>query len=426
MRSHVSDDNRVSIDAKGYAGSAYWGRFFWDTEIFMLPFFIYTAPDKARNLLEFRIRNLQAACKNASYYGYKGAKYPWESDNLGNECCPNWQFRDHQVHVNADIIYALVHYANATNNLEFLSQTASYVLVETARYWLERVDKRMADVYYSLLGVMGPDEYKPLTNNNSYTNKIVSFALKMAAKYGQFGGANFDEIERFKQIAASLPVIRKHDGLVLQCEGFENFADPQFAKLWRDRSKPFAQFVSQERIYRSKCLKQADVLLMMILFYEDFSEEEIKSALDYYLPLTTHDSSLSKGCYALVSAKAGLTDIAWELWKECCDIDMNIKKKGASDGIHIANSGLMWQVIVFGFAGLASAVHSDKMKFKPCLLGDIKKIIFPFVWKGIPAKVRITQKDLTIWNCSNTESLDVVVNDCGYLLNANTHSTINI
>ncbi len=131
LRAHVPDDPRVAIDAKGYAGEAYWGRFFWDTEMFLLPFYLYTDPDRARTLADFRVQSLNGALANAARYGYPGARYAWESDAAGNECCPNWQYADHEVHVTADVVYGLVHYARASGDASYLHGPAARVLVET-------------------------------------------------------------------------------------------------------------------------------------------------------------------------------------------------------------------------------------------------------------------------------------------------------
>ncbi|MGB9620120.1 MAG: glycoside hydrolase family 65 protein, partial [Armatimonadota bacterium] len=171
LRAHVPGDDRVAIDAKGYAGDAYFGRFFWDTEMYLLPFYLYTAPERARSLVGFRIRTLPGARQTAANYGYPGAKYPWVADRDGRDSCPNWQYADHEVHVTADVVYAMAHYAAAADDPDFLNMDAAEVIVETARYWMARIDWRSGDGYPSLLGVMGPDEYTPISNNNSYTNR---------------------------------------------------------------------------------------------------------------------------------------------------------------------------------------------------------------------------------------------------------------
>ena len=408
LRAHVPSDPRVAIDAKGYAGEAYFGRFFWDTEMYLLPFYLYTDPGCARTLVEFRIHTLPGAKENAASYGYGGAKYPWEADRDGHDSCPNWQYADHEIHVTADVVYAFAHFAAATGDRSFLSSAAAEAIVETARYWLQRVDWRKQDTYPSILGVMGPDEYSPITNNNSYTNRMVKFALNLGAEVGSYGGASEEECAEFRRVSQLLPILRREDGLVLQCEEFESLAEPRFEELWKDRSKTFAAQVSQERLYRSKCLKQADVLMMMMLFPEDFTPNEVRKAWDYYLPYTTHDSSLSAGVHAIVASSLGLKDEAWEFWKKASGLDLDVEHGGAAEGIHIANAGASWQVVVMGFAGMSTALNSDTLVLRPRLPESWKSLSFQIVWKGVPVRIEITRDHCSVTNCGQ-QGLDFAV-----------------
>ncbi len=462
-------DKPLAIDAKGYAGEAYWGRFFWDTEMYLLPFYLYTDPTRARTLVDFRIRTLDGARANARRYGYPGARYAWESDADGLECCPNWQYADHEVHITADVAFALVHYTRATGDASFLCGPAATVLVETARYWMQRIDWRPpegtgngdqgsgtgdapigaatvgersrrlegADVAAGhstgcragpaprvaaeaeagcfpdprspipdpslatpvLLGVMGPDEYTPISDNNAYTNRMVAFALQAAADFGDAGGATPGERSAFADVAARLPIPRSADGsLVLQCDHFEKLAEPNFDVHWSDHSRPFAAQVSQERLYRCKALKQADVLMLMMLFPHEFSDREVRDAWNYYLPYTTHDSSLSAGVHCIIASRLGLPEIALEFWQRASRIDLDVEHGGAAEGIHIANCGAAWQMAVFGFAGLQPAIHEDTLKFAPALPAEWRRLAFPLIWKGAPLYVELDPAGLTLRN----------------------------
>ena len=143
LRSVNPDDSRVAVCAKGYSGEAYFGHFFWDTEVYLLPFYLYTNPELAKKLVEFRIQTLPGAMANAKAYGYPGARYPWESSVSGEEQCPNWQYADHEIHVTADVVHGIWHYYQAAGDIEFL-KNALPVLKETARYWFLPVTCRMA------------------------------------------------------------------------------------------------------------------------------------------------------------------------------------------------------------------------------------------------------------------------------------------
>jgi kojibiose phosphorylase len=399
LRAHVTGDSRVAIDAKGYAGEGYCGRFFWDTEACLLPFFLYTDPPRARTLVDFRVNNLPGARANAKRYQFPGARYPWESDHRGVECCMGWQYADHQVHVTADVVYALAHYARATGDEAFLRGPAATVIVETARYWLQRVDWRPGEKHASLTGVMGPNEYHPLGHNNAYTNRLVRFSLELAAEIGAAGGATPEERKNFAATAAALPIMRAKDGvLVLEHEGFELLSEPQFERFWTDRSKGFGPHVTQERLYRSKGIKQADVIMMMMLFPKDFTDTEVRRAWDYYLPYTTHDSSLSACPHALVAKRLGLHDQAWKFWQRGSGNDLDVAHGHAADGLHIAGAGANWQMVVFGFAGLTTAMNSDLLSLDPRLPDHWQRLAFPMVWKQVPLGIDITLTATTVSN----------------------------
>lgn len=283
------------------------------------------------------------------------------------------------------------------------------MIVETARYWLDRIDWRKGDDYPSLLGVMGPDEYTPISNNNAYTNFMVSYALNLAAEIGQFGGATPAECKQFKTIAEKLPIMRSQNGkLILQCEEFEKYAEPRFDELWKDRSAFFASQVTQERIYRSKCLKQADVLMLMALFYDKFTHEEVQTAWDYYLQYTTHDSSLSAGMHSIMAFRLGLEDEAWDMFQHCKGHDLDVYHGGASEGIHIAGCGANWQIIVFGVAGIRTALQSDILYLEPKLPKQWKSISFPFVWQGSSLIITIDKNKAVIKNNSD-KNIDIKI-----------------
>lgn len=397
IRSNAEQDDRVAICAKGYAGEAYFGRYFWDTEINLLPFFLHTNPQAARNLLLFRYHTLEGARCNARNYGYRGARYAWESSLSGEEQCANWQYADHEIHITADVVYALYHYMNATGDDEFLEHYAIDILVETARYWCDRVDWN-PEGYGELLGVMGPDEYLPFTRNNAFTNRMVKFSLEQTAlclskllhskPEGYAAVAERldirpDERELFRHTAEKLRLpYDSRTEIVPQSDDFAQYADVEFDTLWTDRSRPFGHFISQERNYRSKALKQADVLELMLLFPQEFTREQMKAAYAYYEPITTHDSSLSAAVHGIVASWLGEKEEAAKFLQRVMAIDLSVEKKGAAEGIHIANCGGLWQLIVYGFAGMTSAMWSEDLHLEPRLPAGWEELSFPIVWRG--------------------------------------------
>ncbi len=408
LRAHVPNDSRVAIGAKGHAGEAYKGHFFWDTEAYLLPFYLYTDPEKAKTLVDFRISNLEEAKKLAAEFGYRGARFPWESDADGRECCSNFQYADHEIHVTGAVAYGVAHYFSAIGGLEQASDEAASLAVETARYWMDRIDYRKGDDAPSILGVMGPDEYAPITHNSAYTNRIAAFNLELAARIGERGGATAEERDAFAKTAAALPLVRSktNSDLVLQCEGFEELAEPRFDEFWADRKGCYAARVSQERLYRSKNLKQADVLLLMAMFPDEFTDAEVQAAWDTYLPVTTHDSSLSAGIHAIVALRLGLFDEAWTFFMKSAAIDLDTDHGGAAQGIHIAGCACNWQVVVLGFAGMRTALQSDVLSFNPKLPKHWKGLTFQVVWKGTPVSVEMEFGKTTVTN-QGSEAIDI-------------------
>ncbi|MCR4695205.1 MAG: glycoside hydrolase family 65 protein [Pseudobutyrivibrio sp.] len=390
---NATDDDRVAICAKGHSGEGYFGHYFWDTEINMLPFYLYEMPDKAKNLVKFRYNTLDGAIKNAKLYGYDGARYAWESSVSGEEECANWQYADNEIHVTADIVYAMINYVRMTSDQEFYKECVIPVMIETAKYWLQRMDKRK-DGSLELLGVMGPDEYLPFTRNNAYTNKLVRFSLEETAKAIEKYNVPVerDFLLSVKYAAENLKgyaPLSDNERVIKQCDEFEEYADIDFGQIWTDRSKCFGNHISQEKNYRSKALKQADVLEMMMLFPHEFSTETLKANFDYYLPITTHDSSLSAYVHGLLAARLGRTEIAERFLKIVDDIDMDSNRRGAEEGVHIANFGGLWQMVVFGFAGLSYSMWDDDISIKPALPAGWKSLEFKTLYKGNKYKVTI-------------------------------------
>ncbi|WP_216857151.1 glycoside hydrolase family 65 protein [Paenibacillus tritici] len=405
IRSNAEQDDRVAICAKGYAGEAYFGRYFWDTEINLLPFYLHTNPQAARNLLLFRYHTLEGARRNAQSYGYRGARYAWESSLGGEEQCANWQYADHEIHITADVVYAVCHYVRATGDDEFLEHYGIDILVETARYWCDRVDWN-GEGACELLGVMGPDEYLPFTRNNAFTNRMVKFSLEQTAAYldsledgdqGSYAAVaeRLDlrpgERELFRHTAEKLRLpYDSQSELIPQSDDFASYAEVDFGSLWTDRSRPFGHFISQERNYRSKALKQADVLELMLLFRQEFTGRQMQASYAYYEPITTHDSSLSAAVHGIVASWLNQKEAAAGFLQRVMDIDLSLEKKGAAEGIHIANCGGLWQLIVYGFAGLKSAMWSEVIELEPRLPEGWTELSFRLAWRGEHYQVTVS------------------------------------
>lgn len=406
---NCSDDSRVSICAKGYAGDAYFGRSFWDSEIFLLPFYINNFPEVAKNLLLFRYNTLNGARQNSKNYGYSGAKYPWESSVSGLENCAVWQYADNEIHITADVCYAIRNYVDKTNDTGFLEKYGLEILLETSKYWIERVSYSKNEVH--LKGVMGPDEYLHYVEDDAYTNYLVSKSLlyclevldqlKKAGKNVNFilekTGITKEVLQKIRYVGENLKYLKKGK-LILQCKGFEELDDIDFEKVWKDRTKFFGQVISQEKNYRSKALKQADVLELFKMFPNEFDIETIETCFEYYTPLTTHDSSLSVSTHSIIASWLGKSDIAKEFFDRALDIDI---ENGAKEGIHIANCAGIWQAIVFGFCRLT--VQGERVKVESRLPKHWKSVRFYTIYHGKKYEVFVSKTQEKIMEISKND-----------------------
>jgi trehalose/maltose hydrolase-like predicted phosphorylase len=439
LRAKAQDEDRGMICPKGTVTEVYMGATFWDMEIFILPFYLYTNNRAARTVPMFRCRNLPAARRLTEEARYKGVRYPWMSAFDGSEVCPMWQYAEHQVHITADVVIGIWHYYLTTHDTDFLCDHGAEVIIETARYWTQRAEKIRGRDGYHIYGVMGPDEYKPLTNNNAYTNYAARLNLQVAAetmeivrqdapdRYAALAekiGLNDNEAETFLEVADGLPIAKDEDRhIVWQCEHFDDgFVDIDIEGLWADKSRLFGMFVSQEKRYRSKTLKQSDVVALMAVFPHAFSNEEKTASFDYYDPYNTQESSNSMCHHQIVAANIGRTDLAYESWLKSADIDFG-KMPRSSEGLHFANVGGMWQEIVFGFAGMRSALAGDVLSFFPCLPPQFRRLAFHVLWKKDRIRVELSGRQIKLTNCSDK---DVFFEVAGkkHLLKANDSTTV--
>ena len=426
MRAKAREEDRSLVCPKGMTSEVYFGSVFWDMDIFIQPFFIYTNHVTARTTPMYRYRSLDAARKLTAEAGYNGARYPWMGDVNGNETCPLFEYGEHQVHVTSDAIIGMWHYVRETDDTEFLYNQGLEMLLETSRYWVERVDKLKGKPGYHIVGVMGPDEYTHFCTDNAYTNYSVKFSLNLAVKVAERTrkespdtyravcekiGFKEEELGMFTEVADGLAIpVDKERNIIWQCEGYDtNYAELDIEGIWKDRTKPFGSYILQEQRYRSKVMKQSDVGALLCLFSEDFTPEQKKASMEYYAPYNTNESSNSMCHNMILAANIGDKKVAYDSWKASIDIDFGDRPRSV-DGIHCANVGGMWQQIVHGFAGMVSVFNTDTLTFHPCLPDEIKKISFKLYWKKDLVSVTVTGTTLEVENLSDN-SIDFIVNE---------------
>lgn len=382
------DDPHASIGARGLTHGRYKGCYFWDTEIFMLPFFAYTQPDAARTLLEYRYNILPDALASAKGFSTKGARYSWMSSDTGFEQCESWDTGCCEIHITADIAHAITRYWEQTGDDAFLRDCGAEILIQTARYWVDRFTYSPADDCYHLLFVKGPDEYCGVTVDDFYTVSLAKDNLEMAVKSVNWmrkqcpdswnlleKKTGYDSSEADKWLDIASKVIRRFDEetkLWKQDATFD-LLEPLDIQANKDDDVPLYHKIGFDRLQRYQVLKQPAVLMYMALRPEKFSKEEIEAAWNYYEPKTLHDSTLSFGIHALLAARLGREEEAVRYFEKSLFLDLkNVMKNTAKEGIHTASLGATWQAMVLGFGGLS--INDGELSVENNLPKDIKEM----------------------------------------------------
>ena len=393
----------AGVPAKGLTGKAYEGHYFWDTEIYVLPFLTYTSPQIARNLLTFRYKMLPQARARAKQLGHRGAMFPWRTIS-GEEASAYYAAGTAQYHINADIMYALRKYVHATGDELFLRDYGAEMLVETARLWLDLgFYSEAKGGKFCINGVTGPDEYKAVVNNNAYTNLMARENLRYAAQtVKSLQTAEPDaynalvhktvlepsEVETWIRAAENMyvPYDEKRQ-IILQDDSFLDREPWDFQKTPSEHY-PLLLFYHPLNIYRKQVIKQADVVLAMFLLGDMFSLEAKKRNFYFYDPLTTGDSSLSSCVEAIIAGQIGDMEKAIQygmaaLLMDLADVGGNVK-----DGCHIASMGGTWMTLTYGFGGMRD--NDGTLSFWPRRAPEENAVLrFPVTYRGQRLEVEI-------------------------------------
>ena len=393
----------AGVAAKGLTGQAYEGHYFWDTEIYLLPFLTYTSPQIARNLLGFRYRTLPQARARARQLGHRGAIFPWRTIS-GEEASAYYAAGTAQYHINADIMFALRKYVQATSDDVFLRDCGAEMLVETARLWLDLgFYSNAKGGKFCINAVTGPDEYNTVVNNNAYTNLMARENLRYAVQTVEsLRAKNPDaynalahkttldpaEVDAWLRAAENMYVPYDEKlKIIPQDDGFLEREPWDFRNTPPDHY-PLLLFYHPLNIYRKQVIKQADVVLAMFLLGDVFSPEAKKRNFDFYDPLTTGDSSLSSCVEAIIAAQVGDMDKAIRygmaaLLMDLADVGGNVK-----DGCHIASMGGTWMVLAYGFGGMRD--NDGTLSFRPRRAPQDNAILrFPLTYRGQMLEVEI-------------------------------------
>lgn len=438
---------RASIPARGLSGQMYKGAIFWDTEMFMLPFFLYTNPDIARNLVNYRVDTLGGARDKALEYGFRGAFYAWESQDGGSEACTLFNitdvftgrpmrtyFRDKQIHISADVVYGIWQYYVLTGDESILLDGGAETILECARFFYSWSYFSKDRNRYEILDVTGPDEYHERVANNAYTNMMVrhtlDVAVQVAALLRRKHPAAYDALIRklsFQDDLKNIEDMRKllfvpkpdaQTGIIEQFSGYSRLEDVSLKALKERVLNPNEYLGGGNGIAATtKILKQADVVLMLNLFKDRYSQEVKKANWEYYEPRTEHGSSLSACVYAMLASDTGNPDWGYGYFMKTASIDMAGEAKQYVGtlyigGTHPAANGGAWMAAVLGFAGLG--FNDGMVSVAPKLPATWEKITFHIVVRGQKFSIEAGKSGVKV--CSAAENTaDVLFRICGEL-----------
>ena len=392
-------DGLCSMAAKGLSGEGYEGHYFWDAEMYMLPFFILTDPESARRLLSFRYRTLDAARQNARLLGHRqGALYPWRTIS-GTECSGYFPSGSAQYHINGAVAYAIAGYHAATGDDDYLCREGAEVLIETARLWISVGNWH--DGHFMINGVTGPDEYTCIVNNNYYTNAIARFNLmyagsvisRLAISHPEVLerlGIGSEEAEEFRK-AAECMFMPYDDGLGINAQDDSFLQKP----VWDISSTPEGNLPLLLHyhplfLYRWQICKQADTVMAYVLFPDIEKPDVMLRSFRYYERITTHDSSLSACIFSIAAARLGLTAEASTYFGDSLLLDIEDTHGNTKDGIHLANIGGSYLALTRGFAGLC--LEEDGVRIRsPLIPQGWIGFSFRFSYRGSLAEFRISQ-----------------------------------
>jgi maltose phosphorylase len=423
-QTYTGEDARLNIGPKGFTGEKYGGSTYWDTEAYCLPFYLATAPQQvAENLLIYRYKHLEKAIENAEKLGFKNgaALYPMVTIN-GEECHNEWEITFEEIHRNGAIAFAIFNYIRYTGENKYLAEYGLEVLIGIARFWAQRVNWSIDKEKYVMLGVTGPNEYENNINNNWYTSTIATWCLKYTIEaidiVKQNDAARLDEI--VAKTKFNLAEEQKHWqdiidqmfypadeklGIFLQQDGYLD-KEQVLVKDLPAVDRPLNQKWSWDRILRSCFIKQADVLQGIYFFEEDYDLETIRRNYDFYEPRTVHESSLSPCVHAIIAAKLGDLDRAYEFYLRTSRLDLDDYNNDTEDGLHITSMAGTWLSVVEGFGGMR--VKNNQLTLHPVLPKNWKSYSFKIGFRKAIITVKFDGKTVILSNESE-HALDLNV-----------------
>ena len=429
-------DNRMNVGAKGLSGEAYKGHTFWDTEMFILPYFIYSAPEIARKLEEYRYLGLEGAHKKAAVNSYEGAMFPWEAAWIDDgEVTPVWGSADVvtglpikiwsgfiEQHITADVAFGVWQYYTVTGDQDFMDRFGYELILDTAKFWASRLEEGQ-DGLYHINDVVGPDEYKEHVDDNAFTNYMAVWNMKKAMEYAALLKNEKPEIyarlaekldlERVeKQWAEKVPLVYlpkpREDGVIPQDKTYLDLAQIDLTKYKNQKHvSSIGLDYNMEQINKIQVSKQADIMILFFILENLFDLPVKQANFNYYEPRTLHDSSLSLSTHTILSNDMGNRKMAYDLFRKAAVIDMGPDMKSSDAGIHAASIAGIWQSVVLGFGGVR--MLEGKLRIDPNLPDTWQRLSFYIYWKGQKLHVEIGKDQLKLTNETDTAPVVLTV-----------------
>lgn len=376
LRQQLVTTNQCSIGATGLTGPGYSGKVFWDTEMYLMPYYNFTNPKSQKELLMYRYRILDKARERAKEFGTVGAMYSWCSID-GEETSIVFEASTAEYHLGSDIAFSIWRYCDTTGDKDFLYNCGAEIVFDTARFMAHRgrfIPARGGRFCINV--VCGPDEYACGVSNNMYTNFMVQYHLRYALSIVEDMKKNAPE--KYEELAQKLCLTDEELKLWKEASDKMYYKYNEELGIYeQDDSFIYKDPVDMDTIpknvdirwkyhpldlWRLQVSKQADVCLLNFIQGDKFTFEEKLRDYDYYEPKCNHGSSLSTAIYAIMAAELGKPE-AYEFFRCSAYMDISDFKHNTADGLHLACLGGVWMTVVNGFLGMRH--YTDGLLFNP-------------------------------------------------------------
>ncbi|HEX3044641.1 MAG TPA: HAD-IA family hydrolase, partial [Bacillota bacterium] len=448
--------DQVSIPARSLSGQTYRGAIYWDTEMFMLPFFLYTNPALAKNIVKYRVHTLDGARKKAAEYGYRGAFYAWESQENGADACTLFNindvfsgrpmrtyFRDNQIHISADVVYGIWQYYLITGDSSILTEGGAEVILECARFFYSYAYYKKDKRRYEILDVIGPDEYHDRVSNNFFTSYMIKYSLEIALEVLEFlqkhDAVSYQSLIHKLDFEEEVPAIKEmyeklyvpspapDTAIIEQFDGYHQLTETTLDEIKGQIKIPNEYWGGSNGLAtNTKIIKQADIVALLSIFKNRFSHQVKKANWDYYEPRTEHGSSLSPCVYAILAANTGKPDWAYRYFLKTATIDLTGDyKRYVGDlyigGTHPAANGGAWMAVVLGFGGLNFDCddQGELIILEPALPRQWNSLRFQIQIRNQTFQVEISHQQVRL-NASHENTRTVRFNVTGRTVNCET------